>query len=176
MESFRFKKRASLAVALAVASSLIALTPVPASACGGQGGLFDYVTPNTLHVVIKPFHKQYARGDTVTVKVVVTRPAAEDPAGFGVRTERPVAQPASDVNVGIGINVGRAFLPGYGKTNNNGEVAVGIKLGRRVRARLCIQGAPEHALRCGRGAGIPDESKGISGHIDEYSARQMRRP
>jgi hypothetical protein len=134
MESSRFNKRASLAIALAVASSLIALTPVPASACGAHGGLFDYVTPNTLHVVIKPFHKRYARGDTVTVKIVVTRPAAEDPAGFGVRTERPVTQPASDVNVGIGINVGRAFLPGYGKTNDKGEIAVGIKLGRRVPA------------------------------------------
>jgi hypothetical protein len=134
MKSSRFKRRASLLVALAVASSPMLLSSVPASACGAGGGFFDYVTPNTLHVVIKPFHKRYARGDTVTVKVVVTRPAAEDPAGFGVPIERPVTQPASDVNVGIGINVGRAFLPGYGETNDKGEVAVGIKLGRRVPA------------------------------------------
>jgi len=134
MKASRFNRRASLTIALAVASSLLALTPVPASACGAGDGFFDYVTPNTLNVVIKPFHKRYARGDTVTVKVVVTRPAAEDPAGLGVPTERPVSQPASDVNVGIGINVRGAFLPGYGKTNEKGEVAVPVKLGRRVPA------------------------------------------
>lgn len=129
-------KAASLAIAIAVAFCLSAVLPAsPAIACGG-GKAFDYITPNTLHVALKPFGKRYARGETVTVRVVVTRPADEDPAGLGIPVARPASQPAADVNVGIGISVGAAFVPGYGKTNAKGKVGVGIKLGRNVPAGI----------------------------------------
>jgi hypothetical protein len=123
-------------MAVAVALGLVTLTPLPSSACGRQSSFLDYITPTTLHVVIKPFHKRYSRGDVVTVKVVVSRPAAEDPAGLGIAMERPVTQPAPDVNVGIGINLGGAFVPGYGRTNDEGEVAVDVKLRRHVPAGM----------------------------------------
>ena len=68
----------------------------------------------------------------VKVKVLVTRPAEEDPAGLGVPLERPANVPAEEVNVGVGISVGRVFLPGYGRTAANGVTTVKIKLERYV--------------------------------------------
>ncbi len=88
----------------------------------------EYITPFTFHVAIKPFKKAYRRGDTVKVDVTVTRPAEEDPMGLGVGTERPASVPASDVNVGVGVSVGRVFLPGYGRTNDAGKANVAIKI------------------------------------------------
>ena len=124
------KRSHALAVALVLGFSLHAQGP--AAACQGARAALDYVTPNTLHVVVKPFAKSYSRGDKVKVTIVVTRPADEDPAGLGVATARPVTQPADDINVGIGISVGRAFLPGYGKTDENGKLTTTIKLGSHV--------------------------------------------
>ena len=88
----------------------------------------EYITPRTFHVAIKPLKKTYRRGDVVKVQVAVTRPAEEDPAGLGLTVDRPAEAPAQDVNVGIGVSVGRVFLPGYGRTAANGRVTVGIKL------------------------------------------------
>lgn len=119
-------------IAVALASGFASLVPAPAAACGATGGAFDYITPTTLHVVIKPFRKRYARGEMVVAKIVVTRPAGEDPAGLGIPMERPVSQPAAHVNVGIGISVRGAFLPAYGKTDDNGGVAVAVRLRRRM--------------------------------------------
>lgn len=124
MKSVSPYRRASLVIALALSAHLASVTP--AAACQAQA--LDYITPTTLHVAIKPFKKSYARGETVRAKVVVTRPAARDPAGLGIPVERPVSQPASDVNVGIGISVGGAFVPGYGVTNGQGRATIGIKL------------------------------------------------
>jgi hypothetical protein len=127
------KSRVSLMVAVALGAGFSLMTPATAAACSTSEAL-DYITPTTLHVVIKPFHKRYARGDTVVAKVVVTRPAEEDPAGLGIPMEPPASQPAADVNVGVGISVRGAFLAGYGKTNDEGEVAVAVKLGNQVPA------------------------------------------
>jgi hypothetical protein len=128
-------KQTSLTIALVLAASVVALAPTqPAGACSMRDQALDYVTPNTLHVDIKPFDKRYSRGEKVRATILVTRPAEQDPAGLGIDTPRPVTQPATDVNVGIGIVVGAAFVPGYGRTNNNGKVTVGIKLARYVPA------------------------------------------
>jgi hypothetical protein len=93
----------------------------------------EYLTPVTFHVQLGRFKKSYKVGDTVKVGVKVTRPAEEDPAGLGVSFERPATQPASDVNVGVGVSVGRVFLPGYGRTNAQGKTTVSVKLERYVR-------------------------------------------
>ena len=93
----------------------------------------EYVTPVTFHVAIGKFKKAYKVGDTVPVKVTVTRPAEEDPAGLGVAFERPATQPAAEVNVGVGLSVGRVFLPGYGRTNEQGKATVSVELERYVR-------------------------------------------
>ena len=88
----------------------------------------EYVAPVTFHVAIKPFKKTYKRGQTVKVGVTVTRPAEEDPIGLGVGIQRPASAPASDVNVGVGISIGRVFLPGYGRTDEKGQTTVAIKI------------------------------------------------
>ena len=98
--------------------------------------MMEYITPVTLHVEIKPFPKSYKVGDVVKVKVVVTRPAEEDPVGLGVGFERPVTEPAAEVNVGVGISVGRTFLPGYAMTKEDGTATVLIKLEKYVPAAM----------------------------------------
>ncbi len=90
----------------------------------------EYITPVTFHVAVKPFKKTYRKLDVVPVEITVSRPAEEDPAGLGVGVERPTSVPAAEVNVGVGISVGRVFLPGYGFTNQRGKVTVRIRLER----------------------------------------------
>ena len=113
---------------LAAAAALLPAAPASASSCASTGGAMEYITPVTFHVAIKPFKKTYRRGDTVKVGVTVTRPAEEDPVGLGLGTERPASYPAADVNVGVGISIGRVFLPGYGRTNEKGQTSVAIKI------------------------------------------------
>ena len=98
--------------------------------------MMEYITPVTLHIEIKSFPRQYKVGDVVKVKVEVTRPAEEDPAGFGVGFERPVTQPAEEASVGVGISIGRSFLPGYGLTDADGKATIMIKLERYVPAGM----------------------------------------
>lgn len=107
-----------------IGSSLVATSPA-ASAC-----TMEYVATTTMTVDIDSFEKSYRRGDVVKVKVTVSRPAEEDPVGLGVGFEPPTSQPAAEVNVGVGISVGRVFLPGYGFTNAEGRVVVPIRIER----------------------------------------------
>lgn len=122
---------------LALAALVMAagsLFPAPAASAGACArGAMEYVTPVTFHVAIGKFKKSYKVGDKVPVKITVTRPAEEDPAGLGVGFERPASQPAADVNVGVGLSVGRVFLPGYGRTNEQGKTTVSVELERYVR-------------------------------------------
>lgn len=125
--------------ALAGALTAALLFPAPAIAakapsCAGRGNMMETITPMTLHVEIGPFKKSYAKGDTVKVPVLVTRPAEEDPLGLGVAAERPVSEPAEDVNVGVGISVGRSFLPGFGITNEEGKTTVLVRIENYVSA------------------------------------------
>ena len=116
----------STILATALLGGLSAAAAPSASACSPRSA--EFVNVVTLHVAVKPLAKSYRKGQSVPVKVVVTRPASEDPAGLGLSYERPVGRPAADVNVGIGISIGRSFLPGFGVTDNQGRATVRIKL------------------------------------------------
>ena len=89
---------------------------------------FDIVQVGTFWVTVKPLAKSYKIGDVAKVKATVTRPAHEDPAGQGIPIDPPVTEPAAGVNVGVGVRVGAVFLPGYGVTDDKGEVVVPIKI------------------------------------------------
>lgn len=129
--------KSSWIVALALAAALLPASVSAAKSKGCAGGnAMEYITPVTLHVDIKKFPKQYKVGDVVKVAVLVTRPAEEDPLGLGVTFERPVTEPAGEVNVGVGISVGRVFLPGYGLTKEDGTATVLIKLEKYVPAAM----------------------------------------
>ena len=92
----------------------------------------EYVTPRTFYVQVGKLSKTYNRGDVVKVKVTVSRPSDEDPTGLGVPVERPTSAPAQGVNVGVGISIGRVFLPGYARTDANGVATAKIKLEKYV--------------------------------------------
>jgi hypothetical protein len=136
----RDKRAARTGAVFAAVLTAALLLPAPAmaakqAACGGRDNfMMETITPVTLHVKIGPFKESYARGETVKVPVLVTRPAEEDPLGLGVSYERPVAEPAEDVNVGVGISVGRSFLPGFGITNAEGKTTVLVRIERYVSA------------------------------------------
>ncbi len=132
-------------VATLVAAGLVAIAPSPAQACrrltraqvfeqlrtGGfesgssRSGGMEQVTLRTFNLDVTP-PKVAEIGTTVTVKVVVTRPAKEDPAGQGIPMERPFVEPAADVIVGVGLSVGNVFLPGAAMSNEQGIAKVKI--------------------------------------------------
>ena len=124
--------RGALSLAVMATSLLLPATSASAGACTQAGGAMEYITPRTFHVAIKPLKKSYRRGEVVKVQVAVTRPAEEDPVGLGLPVQRPANVPAEGVNVGVGISVGRVFLPGYARTAANGVASVRIKLERYV--------------------------------------------
>lgn len=70
----------------------------------------------------------YAIGDVVTVDVAVTRPAKEDPLGNGIPMDRPYVEPVPGVIVGVGLYIGRVFLPGAAITDEQGVAHIRIKL------------------------------------------------
>jgi hypothetical protein len=126
----RASLRSSSAIRVVIASALAALA-VPASATAASAvpcGQMEYVTLNTLHVNVAPLKRAYHIGEVVPIKVHVSRPSENDPVGLGVAAERPTSQAAEDVNVGVGLSVGRVFLPGYNVTNAKGDTVVKIRL------------------------------------------------
>jgi hypothetical protein len=82
----------------------------------------------TLNLDVSPVKKTYKIGDTVKIDVTVTRPAKEDPGGNHIPMERPYVQPAPGVIVGIGLHIGRVFLPGAGISDDNGVAHIAIKI------------------------------------------------
>ncbi|MDQ3940394.1 MAG: hypothetical protein M3238_03475 [Actinomycetota bacterium] len=104
-----------------VAAGLVALAPSPAYACGGV----EQITLRMFNLDVTP-PKVAKIGTTITVKVVVTRPAKEDPAGQGIPMERPLVEPAPEVIVGVGLSIGNVFLPGAAITNEDGIAKVKI--------------------------------------------------
>ncbi|MEA2516201.1 MAG: hypothetical protein QOG16_39 [Actinomycetota bacterium] len=70
----------------------------------------------------------YNIGETVKIDVTVTRPAKEDPLGNGIPMDRPYYQVEPGVIVGIGLHIGRVFLPGAAITDDNGIAHVRIKI------------------------------------------------
>ncbi|MDQ3962484.1 MAG: hypothetical protein M3277_00980 [Actinomycetota bacterium] len=117
------RKIGVLTVATLVAAGLVAIAPSPAYACGGV----EQVTLRTFNLDVTP-PKVAEIGTTVTVKVLVTRPAKEDPLGQGIPMDRPFVEPAPDVIVGVGLSVGNVFLPGAALTNEQGVAKVKITM------------------------------------------------
>ena len=115
-----------LTAMLLLAGAVIALTPGTAFACGAV----ETVSLKTFHLEVKANKKIYKIGETALIKVTVTRPAEEDPLGNGIPMERPFVEPAPDVNLGVGLAIGRVFLPGAGMTDENGEATIKIKIER----------------------------------------------
>jgi hypothetical protein len=95
---------------------------------GKRDEQMDTVQIRTLHIEAKPVAKSYKIGKTAKVAVTVTRPSGEDPFGNGIPIPSPTSVPASDIYVGIGVNLGDVFLPAFGVTDAEGKVTVDIKL------------------------------------------------
>lgn len=93
-----------------------------------SGGL-EVIPLYTLHADIETDKKVYRVGDTVKVSATVTRPGHEDPAGQGIPMHPPASAPAEGMNVGIGIQVGRVFLFGFGPpTDARGKTTIPVKI------------------------------------------------
>jgi len=97
--------------------------------CGGSAGRNEYKF-ETFHVEYEFERKLYVVGETVSVKVNVTTPAKKDPLGEGIPLpiERPFAEPVEGALVGVGLQIGRVYLPGGALTDANGDATVQIKL------------------------------------------------
>lgn len=67
-------------------------------------------------------------GGTVSISVVVTRPAEQDPLGQGIPIEGIDPKPAAGVNVGVGLLVGDAFFPGFATTDDAGKATLKVKI------------------------------------------------
>ena len=120
------KKR--LALILAAALTAGALVVPGTAAAGSCAAAMETYQVRTLHVEAKVQKKTYRIGDTVKVDVKVTRPDNQDPAGLGVYYNRPFSEPAADINVGAGLQVGDVFLFGFSRTNAKGLATVTVKL------------------------------------------------
>jgi len=92
-----------------------------------SGGM-EQVALLTFNLDVGKTKPAYEIGDVVPIDVTVTRPAKEDPLGNGVPMERPYVEPAEGVIVGVGLHIGRVFLPGAAITDANGVAKVRIKL------------------------------------------------
>ena len=95
-----------------------------------RGGV-ETATLRTFHLEVEQPKKTWKIGETAAFDVTVTRPANEDPLGEGEPmpwTERPYVEPAAGAIVGIGLHIGRVFLPGAAITDENGLAKVRIKI------------------------------------------------
>lgn len=140
-----------LIAATLVAGALVTVAGSPASACGraverrdvframrndqslkagviSVSGGMEQVSVLTFNLELGKLKPEYKIGDVVPIDVTVTRPAKEDPLGNGVPMERPVVEPAAGVIVGVGLHLGRVFLPGAGITDENGLARIRIKI------------------------------------------------
>jgi hypothetical protein len=138
---------ASLALSLMLlGGALVVVAPSSASACGAaltrkdvframrngkmaeaSGGM-ETLSLKTLNLDYKSDKKIYKIGSIAEIKVNVTRPAKEDPAGQGIPMDRPYVEPAEGITVGVGLSIGRVFLPGAAITDANGDALVRIKI------------------------------------------------
>lgn len=72
-------------------------------------------------------------GETVTIPVLVTRPAERDPLGQGIPIGSPRSQAASGIDVSVGLLIGEVFLLGHGVTDQGGKAVVKIRIGKHVK-------------------------------------------
>ncbi|HYI44980.1 MAG TPA: hypothetical protein VE174_05885 [Actinomycetota bacterium] len=118
----------SIGMSLAAALVAVTLVGAPSTAVSAPGCAMETVSLKTFKLEIKAKKKLYKVGETAQVLVNVTRPAEEDPLGNGIPFERPMTEPAPDINVGIGLRVGDVFLFGHSMTDANGDAVVKVKL------------------------------------------------
>ncbi len=105
----------TLAVTTVAASFLLAPSgPAAAHPC-------EQINVLAFHIEAKPERDAYSVGETAVIKVKVTRPAHEDPAGNGIDLDPPESEAAADINVGAGFHVGDSFFFGFGVTNDKGK-------------------------------------------------------
>ncbi len=122
-------------LAVVLVSSALCMAGLPgglpqAAACGGM----EQLILTTLQVKMKPLAKSYKIGQVAKFEVTVMRPSETDPLGQNIVIGEPPEQfPAEDVNVGVGIQVGYVYLPGYGTTDANGKAIVGVKIENYTR-------------------------------------------
>ena len=88
----------------------------------------EQVSLLTFNIEVGETKPVYKIGEVAKIDVTVTRPAQEDPLGNGIPMERPYVEPAPDVIVGIGLHIGRVFLPGAAITDEQGVARVRIKI------------------------------------------------
>lgn len=98
-----------------------------AGVVAGSSGM-ETVSLLTFNLEVGKTKPIYRIGETVAIDVTVTRPAKEDPLGNGIPMERPYFQPVAEVIVGVGLHIGRVFLPGAAITDDKGVAHVRIKI------------------------------------------------
>lgn len=147
MNARRMTRLASSILSLVLlAGAVVVAAPTSASACGvatltrkdvframrngkmANAGAMETMSLKTLNLDYKADKKIYKVGSIAEVKVNVTRPAKEDPAGQGIPMDRPYVEPAEGITVGVGLSIGRVFLPGAAITDANGDALVRIKI------------------------------------------------
>lgn len=82
----------------------------------------------TFHVEMDKTKATYRIGEVVKMRLTVTRPAKEDPAGQGTPMDRPYVEPVEGADIAIGTEVGDVYLSGAGKTGSDGTAEVKIKI------------------------------------------------
>jgi hypothetical protein len=93
----RFGGKALVAAALVGAATWAApaaAAPVPcrsAATAHLRGDLRETIRLRTFHVVAEPLAESFPVGTAAKIRITVTRPAHEDPAGLGVELEPPPA-------------------------------------------------------------------------------------
>jgi hypothetical protein len=139
-----------MATATLMAGLLTAVSASPAAACAAavrkadvykamrnhamEGGVvatssgMETVSLLTLNLEVGETKPVYKIGDVAQIDVTVTRPAKEDPLGNGIPMERPYVEPAPGVIVGVGLHIGRVFLPGAAITDEAGLAHIRIKI------------------------------------------------
>ena len=121
----RFTRSLALVATTGLLGGLLALAPAaPAAACSME--TVELVTFGFKE--IKAEKKTYSRGQVALINVTVVRPANEDPLRLGLTFDPPATVPAADVNVGVGLSIGRTYHPGYSVTKDNGKATIRIRI------------------------------------------------
>ena len=142
------RRSISLLLTASLAAGMItALTPSSAMACaanltrhdvfrqmrsgetvGTDANGAETFSFRTLNIDFEADKKTYRRGDIAVITAMITRPAKEDPLNNGIPMDRPYVEPAEGVTVGVGLHVGRVFLPGAAITDAEGKAVIRIKI------------------------------------------------
>src|SRR5687767_6272200 len=93
-----------------------------------SSGSMEQISLLTFNLEIGEPKPVYKIGEVASIEVTVTRPAKEDPLGNGIPMDRPYVEPAEGVIVGVGLHIGRVFLPGAAITDAQGKTVIKIKI------------------------------------------------